>query len=53
MLLASVLLLMHSPVFLTASIMIFLIYELGFTERLFGIGDIKAMMAMNAYPGPV
>ena len=46
MLLTSVLLLMHSPVFLTASIMIFLIYELGFTERLFGIGDIKAMMAL-------
>lgn len=45
-LVASILLLIHDPVFLTASIMMFIIYELGFTERLFGIGDIKAMIAL-------
>ncbi|MEM0156251.1 MAG: hypothetical protein QW597_06620 [Thermoplasmataceae archaeon] len=45
-LIVSVFLFLGEPLYLTSSIMIFIAFELGFTERFFGIGDIKAMVAI-------
>jgi hypothetical protein len=45
-LLVSVFLFLGEPVYLISSIMIFIAFELGFTESFFGIGDIKAMVAI-------
>lgn len=45
-LLGSIFLFLHQPVYLASSVMIFIAFELGFTERFFGIGDIKAMVAL-------